>query len=62
MQGNINRFASNHDTIYWYRKGENYTFNQQRESRGKTIKQIKRVWDKEKGSIVNAKDKDGRVI
>ncbi len=62
MQGNINRFASNHDTIYWYRKGENYIFNQQRESRGKTIKQIKRVWDKEKGSIVNAKDKDGHVI
>ena len=62
MQGNVNRFASNHDTIYWYRKGEKHNFNQQRESRGKTIKQIKRVWDKEKGSIVNAKDEHGRVI
>lgn len=62
MQGNVNRFASNHDVIYWYTKSKAYIFNQQRESRGKTVRQIKRVWDKEKGSIVNAKDENGRVI
>ena len=32
MQGNISRFASNHDTILWYQKGESRTFNKQQES------------------------------
>lgn len=62
FQGNINRFASNHDIIYWYSNGSKYIFNKQRESRGETVKQIKRVWSKEKGSIVNAKGEDGKVI
>ncbi len=62
MQGNINRFASNHDVIFYYSKSNEYIFNKQQEDRGETIKQIKRVWDKGKGSIVNAKDEEGRVI
>lgn len=62
MQGNINRFPSNHDVVLWYSKSDTYTFNTQKESRGETIKQIKRVWDKDTGKIVNAKDKDGHVI
>ena len=62
MQGNIKRFASNHDVIYHFTKGPQATFNRQRESRGETIRQIKRVWDKEKGSIVNAKDESGKIV
>ncbi len=62
MQGNINRFPSNHDVVLWYSKSDTYTFNTQKESRGETIKQIKRVWDKDTGKIVNAKDEDGHVI
>lgn len=63
LQGNINRFASNHDVIFWYAKGEQYTFHRQRESRAQPIRQIKRVWDKEKQSIVNAKDPaTGKVL
>ncbi len=62
MQGNINRFASNHDVIFWYSKSDNFTFNQQREKRAEAINQIKRVWDKEKQRLVNAKDDEGRVI
>jgi len=62
FQGNINRFASNHDVVYWYKNGESFTFNQQREKRGETVRQIKRVWDKEKGKIVNAKGPDGKVL
>jgi DNA modification methylase len=61
FQGNINKLASNHDVIYWYSKGNNFTFNKQREKRDETVKQIKRVWDKEKGKIVNAKDEHGKV-
>lgn len=62
MQGNINRFASNHDTILFYSKSERFTFNKVREDREETIKQIKRVWSKETQKLVNAKDENGRVI
>jgi adenine-specific DNA-methyltransferase len=62
-QGNIKRFASNHDVIFWYSKSETYTFHRQTEPRDKPVKQIKRVWDKEKQSIVNAKDPvTGKVL
>lgn len=62
MQGNVNHFAKNHDVLLWYKKGETYTFNKIREEREVPVKQLKRVWDKEKGKIVNAKGPDGKVI
>lgn len=62
MQGNINRFASNHDVIFWYSKSSSKTFNKQVESRGETVKQIKRVWDKNTQKLVNAKGPDGKVL
>jgi adenine-specific DNA-methyltransferase len=62
MQGNIDHFASNHDTIFWYKNSSNHIFNKIRESRGETVKQIKRVWDKDKQALVNAKGPDGKVI
>lgn len=62
FQGNINRFAFNHDTIYWYSKSDRFTFNKQREKRDKPVRQLKRAWDKEKGAIVNVKDEDGSVV
>ena len=62
MQGNVNRFASNHDSIYLYSKSEEYNFTPIKEKRGETVKQIKRIWDKETQKLVNAKDEDGKVI
>lgn len=62
MQGNINRFASNHDNIFVYAKSSTYTFHRQTESREKPIKQIKRVWDSGAQKLVNAKDENGKVI
>jgi DNA modification methylase len=62
-QGNINRFASNHDVIFWYSKSATYTFNRQKEVRDKPVQQIKRMWDKDKQSLVNAKDPvTGKVL
>jgi adenine-specific DNA-methyltransferase len=63
FQGNVKRFASNHDVVFWYRKGTSYQFKPQLEKReeGK-IRQLARQWDKEKGAIVNAKGADGRVM
>lgn len=62
MQGNVGHFPKNHDTIFWYRNGQKFKYVPQREDRDGTTKQIKRVWDKEKGKIVNAKGEDGKVI
>ncbi len=62
FQGNVNRFASNHDIIFLYSKGDKFKFNKQTEKRPETVKQLKRVWDKEKGKIVNAKGEDGKVL
>ena len=63
FQGNVKRFAANHDIILWYRKGETHKFEPQNEKRLEgPVKQLVRVWDKEKGRIVNAKDLDGKVM
>lgn len=62
MQGNINRFASNHDNIFVYAKSSIYTFHRQTEPREKPINQIKRVWDSSTQKLVNAKDENGKVI
>lgn len=61
MQGNVNRLPSNHDTIYVFRYGAPH-FKAIKERRGETVKQIRRVWSKEKGKIVNAKGPDGKVL
>lgn len=61
MQGNVNRFASNHDVIFWYSVGEAKTFHRQVEERDEPVRQLKRVWDKSKGKLVNARDESGRV-
>lgn len=63
FQGNINRFASDHDTIFWYSKGATFTFNRVKEKRPEgTVRQLVRVWDKDKQSIINAKGPDGKVM
>ena len=62
FQGNVRRFASNHDVIFWYRKGESYQFEPQIEKRPEgTVRQLVRKWDKEKGAIVNERGPDGKV-
>lgn len=62
MQGNVNHFAANHDNILVYKRGDNYTFNKQTEPRDKPTKQIKRIWNSDTQSLVNAKDDEGHVI
>jgi adenine-specific DNA-methyltransferase len=62
MQGNVNRFASNHDSIYYYTKSNNFCFTPIKEKRQETTRLIKRVWDKDTQKLVNAKDENGKVI
>jgi DNA modification methylase len=63
FQGNVHRFASNHDVILWYSKASNYQFKALHEKRAEgTVKQIRRKWDKDAGRIVNVKGEDGKVL
>lgn len=62
MQGNVNRFASNHDSIFYYHMGNEFHFAPIKEKREKQTKQIKRVWDSVGQKLVNAKDENGKVI
>ena len=49
--------------MFWYRKGASYQFNPQVEKRAEgKVKQLVRLWDKEKSAIVNAKGVDGKVM
>jgi DNA modification methylase len=62
MQGNIGRFASNHDVIFWYSKSSNIQFTRIRELREKPKQQQKRVWDGKTKSLKQAKDENGKLI
>lgn len=61
IQGNVGRFAANHDVILWFRKGDSFTFHPQHEARERPVRQLVRVWDREKRALVNARDALGRV-
>lgn len=61
FQGNVQRFASNHDTLLCYKKG-NPSFKALKEERPEAVSQLKREWDSATGSLVNAKDENGNVI
>jgi DNA modification methylase len=48
------------DTIYWYSKGNDYSFNVLSEKREQAVKQLKRK--KVDGKAVNARDEQGNVM
>jgi DNA modification methylase len=62
MQGNVGRFASNHDSILVYRKSDEAIFHSIREDREKIKKQQKRVWDTETQTLKQARDEQGNLV
>lgn len=62
LQGNVGRFASNHDVIFWYKKNDKFLYEVQQEKREKVKRQQKRVWDSETQSLKQAKDGEGNLI
>jgi DNA modification methylase len=60
FQGNVNRFAMNHDTILCYRLGSP-PFRKVVEEREEIVRQLKRLWDPAKGMLVNVRDEDGNI-
>jgi DNA modification methylase len=61
FQGNVGRFAANHDSILFYAKSPGFHFERIRERREQPVRQIKRVWSPDKRAIVNAKGPDGKI-
>ena len=62
MQGNVGRFASNHDSILWYSKGDKAFFTPQREEREEIKRQQKRAWDPETQTLKQARDEEGNLV
>lgn len=61
FQGNVNRFASNHDLIYCYTTGSP-PYRKIKTERPETVKQLARRWDNESQSLVNVRDEEGNVV
>jgi len=62
MQGNINKFPSNHECIYFYSKGPKFSFKPQYLEREATQRMLKRAWDPATKKLVNVRGDDGKVI
>lgn len=61
FQGNVNRFASNHDTILAYSKGTP-PYQKIKAERAEVVQQLARRWDGESKSLVNVRDDEGNLV
>lgn len=59
MQGNVGRFATNHNVIFSYKKGETAYFKMLKELREIPKKQQVRYWDSETQTLKNKRDERG---
>jgi DNA modification methylase len=62
FQGNINRFAINHNNILFYTKENNYFFKRIKQKLKETIKRPTRIWDKETGKLKIQRDHNGKPM
>lgn len=62
MQGNIKRFPSNHECIYFYSKAADFAFSTQYLEREETQRLLKRAWDPETNRLVNVRGENGKVV
>lgn len=62
IQGNVGRFASNHDVILTYKKFDNPTYNVIRELRDKPKRQQARAWDPVTKTLKQARDAEGNLV
>src|SRR3989338_2967097 len=62
FQGNVDGFAVNHNNIFWYSKSDVYTANKVMIPLNGTVRRDKRIWSKELGKLISARDKLGKLI
>ena len=60
--GKASGFHSNHDSIYYYTKGDDACFNKLRIPVEKQRKQTARIWDSEQKKAIQARDANGNLI
>jgi DNA modification methylase len=65
IQGNVNRFATNHHNLLWYAKNKDagqYLFSRIEEERDRAIKVNRRYWDSATGTFATLRDDEGNVV
>ena len=62
FQGNVKGFPINHNNILFYRKSELHSFNRVKVPLSAPIMRDVRVWDKEQGRVVAARDEKGNIL
>ena len=62
FQGNVNRYANNHNTIYVYGKSVGRRIERQRIKLDKPVKRDRRIWDKNLRRLVSERDEHGNII
>lgn len=62
FQGNVKGFATNHNTVFWYSKTDEYTANKVYIELENKVKRDRRIWSKEEHRITAARDENGKII
>lgn len=62
FQGNVKGFATNHNNILWFKKGNCFVANTIMIPLDKPTKRDKRIWSSELGKLVSARNPDGSLI
>lgn len=62
FQGNVNRYADNHNLVLVFGKTQGVRLQRVKIALDKPIKRDKRIWDKELGKVVAARDEKGKII
>lgn len=62
FQGNVNRFANNHNMILVYARSSNKKLKKVEIPLNKVTRRDKRVWSKESNKVVAARDDEGKII
>jgi DNA modification methylase len=61
QMGHTKQFVDNTDRLFWYSKGEVWTYNLQTEKLDKPKELLAKGWDADKGVIVNLRNKEGKT-
>ncbi len=62
FQGNVNRYANNHNTILVYSKKIGKKLKRIQIELDAPVKRDVRIWDKESGKVVAKRDQNGKII
>lgn len=62
FQGNVKGFATNHHTILWYAKTEDFIAEKIMVQLDKPVKRDIRIWSKEEQKLVSKRDNKGKIL